>query len=160
MLFVKPSNFTLPKNYFDSLHKKNPDGLSFYNKTCDTLFKTMDYEEGYNYLLDNHNHEIVCHFRLGTSGDSTIDQLHGFSVCNDEYLLFHNGVLSSIHGDTFEGVDRSDTQVLVHIFKEESVERLIAYLEKHERGSRFLIVNKETKEYIIPNCAVWNGSNY
>lgn len=155
MLFVKPANFTMPDKYLESLKKKNPDGLSFYNKENGEVFKTLNYEEGFEYLADNHENELVVHFRLGTSGAETLDQLHGFSICNDEYILFHNGVLRSIDGD-FKG-GKSDTQVLVNIFRDEPVERLIAYLETHEKTSRFLIVNKETREYTIPKCAKWNG---
>ena len=50
MLFVKPANFTMPDKYLESLKKKNPDGLSFYNKQDGTVFKTLDYQEGFKYL--------------------------------------------------------------------------------------------------------------
>lgn len=155
MLFVKPKDFTLPRNYFDSLKSKNPDGLSFYNQSNQALVKTMDYNEGWQYMVDNHANELVVHFRFGTSGKSTEDQLHGFSVCNDDYLLFHNGVLSSIFGIG----DKSDTQILVELYKYEPVEKLIEYLEKNEKSSRFLLVSKKTNECIIPKCAEWNGDS-
>ena len=155
MLFVKPENFSLPKNYFDSLKSKNADGLAFYNKKTKSVFKTLDYKLGWDYLEANRECEIVVHFRFGTSGENTVDQLHGFPVCNNEYLLFHNGILNSVDANEDEGL--SDTQVLVHIFRDEPVERLVKYLEEHERTSRFLLVNTKDNEFIIPKCAKWNG---
>lgn len=158
MLFIKPKDFTLPKNYFESLKSRNSNGLAMYNKATGEVFKTLDYKEGFEYLNNNHDSEIVCHFRYATSGEKSIDQVHGWEVCKNEYILFHNGVLSTIAGDGWKVKNaRSDTQVLVHLFQDEPVERLVAYLEKFETGSRFLLVNKETREYIIPNCAKWNG---
>ena len=157
MLYVKPENFTMPQDYLDSLKRKNSDGLAIYNKATGEVFKTLNYTEGFKYMNDNHANELVVHFRFGTSGEETLDQLHGFSVCNDEYYLFHNGVLATIRGDFKTG--KSDTQVLVNIYRDEPVEKLVEYLEKHEKGSRFLLVNKATKEYIIPNCAEWNGDS-
>lgn len=158
MLFVKPSNFTLSREYFDSLWKKNPDGLSFYNKDRNDTYKTLSKSEGWEYLIDNHNHEIVCHFRLGTSGNDSLAQVHGFEVCNDEYLLFHNGVLETFTGDFGNDENSlSDTQKLVHLFKHEPIERLVSYLERFEKTSRFLIVEKQTQKYIIPKCASWSG---
>lgn len=157
MLYVKPENFTMPQEYLDSLKRRNNDGLAIYNKATNSVFKTLDYKAGYEYMANNHNNELVVHFRFGTSGKKSMDQLHGFSVCNDEYFLFHNGVLSTVSGNAKEGL--SDTQVLVHIFRDEPVDRLVTYLEKHETGSRFLLVNKETQEYIIPKCAKWSGDS-
>ena len=157
MLYVKPENFTMPQDYLDSLKRKNGDGLAIYNKATGEVFKTLNYTEGFKYMNDNHDNELVVHFRFGTSGEETLDQLHGFSVCNDEYYLFHNGVLSTIRGDFKTG--KSDTQVLVNIYRDEPVEKLVEYLEKHEKRSRFLLVNKATKEYIIPKCADWDGDS-
>lgn len=155
MLFVKPESFTLPITHFNSLKIKNPDGFSAYNKTDGSLFKTLDYDVAHDYLQKHHEDELVVHFRLGTSGDMTEDQLHGFDVCKGEYLLFHNGVLFSLSANYALGL--SDTQVLVEKFKNAKVCDLINYLEKREKTSRFLLVNKKTKEFIIPDCATWNG---
>lgn len=159
MLFIKPENFTLPQNYFDSLKARNSNGLAMYNKKTGEVVKTLDYKEGLKYLTKHHDSEIVCHFRYATSGEKSIEQVHGWEVCDGEYILFHNGVLTTLHGDGWKVKNpRSDTQQLVHLFQHESVERLVSYLERFERTSRFLIVNKKTREYIIPKCATWNGS--
>jgi len=158
MLFVKPSGFTLPSKYFNSLKFRNPHGLAIYNKNTGKLYKTLNYEKGAEYLKKNHDSELVIHFRYSTSGAKTKHQLHGFNVCNDEYLLFHNGMMNTFTGDSWKAKNpRSDTEVFAYLFKHEPIERMVAYLEKYEKGSRFLIVNKKTKEYIIPKCANWNG---
>lgn len=157
MLYIKPENFTMPPEYLASLKRRNGDGLAIYNKSNGDVLKTLNYTAGFKYMEENHANELVVHFRFGTSGEDTIAQLHAFPVCNNEYLLFHNGVLSSIKGDFKAGL--SDTQVLVNIFRDEPVENLVTYLEKYEQKSRFLIVNKATKEYIIPKCAEWDGDS-
>lgn len=157
MLYVKPENFTMPIDYLESLKKKNADGVAIYNKATGELFKTLNYATAFSYMEENHANELVVHFRFGTSGDETLDQLHGFEVCEEKYYLFHNGVLNTFTGDWKGG--KSDTQKLVYLFRDEPVERLIEYLEKYEKSSRFLLVNKETKEFIIPKCATWSGDS-
>ena len=154
MLFIKPKNLILPLNYHESLWQKNSDGLSVWNKSTKTLFKTLCKNEAYNYLVQNAQSELIVHYRYGTSGKSTLDQLHGFDIIENKYSLFHNGVLSSFNGT----VELSDTQNLVDYFNQNNYElyEVIKYLEKYERSSRFLIVDKRTNEIHKPACAKWN----
>lgn len=155
MLLIKPQGVTLPPIYFDSLWRCNPDGLATYCVETGELFKTLDKTVAFEHLESSHDVELVVHFRLGASGDSLKDQLHGFSVCMDEWLLFHNGVLSSVYG--VDGMGLSDTQVLATLFRDKTLQELVDYVEKHEKWSRFLLVSKLTGEYVIPNCAEWDG---
>jgi len=99
---------------------------------------------------------MVVHYRFGTSGKSTEAQLHGFNIVNNEYLLFHNGVLKSFQGDAIN----SDTQNMINYFNSNNYDlfEVIQHLETQEKSSRFLIVNKKTSEVIKPNCAVWNDA--
>ena len=156
MLFVKPKNLLLPENYHESLWRKNPHGLSVWNKSSKTLFKTIDKNQAYKYLIDNAKSELVVHYRLGTSGKNTIEQLHGFDIVNENYCFFHNGVLNTFFGND----ELSDTQNLVSYFNENNFDlyEIIQYLEKHEKSSRFLIVNKKTNEIHKPACAQWNSA--
>lgn len=154
MLFIKPQGLALPRAYFDSLHDINADGVSFYNFTTKDLVKTLDYEEAFKYLQDNAKHKLIVHFRFGTSGKATLEQLHGWDIIGGRYHFFHNGVLS-----TFDGTkEQSDTQQLVSVINQTdlSLDRLITFLETFEYSSRFIILDKETQEIIIPNCAKWN----
>ena len=107
MLFIKPKNLILPANYHESLWSKNSDGLSVWNKSTKTLFKTLCKNEAYNYLVQNALSELIVHYRFGTSGKSTTEQLHGFDIIDNKYALFHNGVLSSFSGT----IELSDTVV-------------------------------------------------
>lgn len=154
MLFIKPKNLILPVNYHESLWNKNSDGFSVWNKSTKSLFKTLCKNEAYNYLVNNAESELIVHYRFGTSGKSTIEQLHGFDIIENKYALFHNGVLSSFNGSG----DMSDTQNLVDYFNKNNYElhEVIQYLEKYERSSRFLIVDKKTNEIYKPDCAKWN----
>ena len=68
MLFIKPKNLILPANYHESLWDKNSDGLSVWNKSNKTLFKTLCKNEAYNYLMQDAQNELIVHYRFGTSG--------------------------------------------------------------------------------------------
>lgn len=155
MLFIKPETLALPRAYFDSLQSSNADGVSFYNFHNKELFKTLDYEEAFQYLQDNAEHKLVVHFRFGTSGKNTIDQLHGWDILDGRYHFFHNGVLSTIKGCK----DKSDTQRFVDVINSgkvfKNVDDIIKYLERFENGSRFIILDKETQEIIVPECEEW-----
>ena len=154
MLFIKPKSLVLPAKYHDSLWDKNSDGMSVWNKQKKSLFKTLCKKEAYDYLVQNAESELVIHYRYGTSGKTTLAQLHGFDIIDNNYLLFHNGVLSSFKGTG----DLSDTQNLVYYFNENGYDlyEVIDYLEKYERSSRFLIVDKRTNEIHKPKCSRWN----
>ena len=156
MLFVKPADFSMNDDYFLSLWEHNPHGLSAYNLGDGQLFKTMDCDVAYGYLLDNHESELVVHFRFATSGQKTIEQLHGFSICNDDYLLFHNGMLKGFAGNDLV----SDTQELAIFFAKKSIDYVIDYLEMNEKTSRFLLVEKDTGKVIQPKCANWNNPTF
>ena len=154
MLFIKPKNLLLPQNYHASLVKHNADGVSFFNLCKKELFKTLCNDAAYDYLIKNAENELIVHYRFGTSGNNTEAQLHGFDIVNNEYLLFHNGVLKSFKGDAIN----SDTQNMINYFNSNNYDlfEVIQHLETQEKASRFLIVNKNTSELIKPNCAAWN----
>ncbi len=154
MLFIKPKNLILPANYHESLWDKNSDGFSVWDKSTKTLFKTLCKNEAYQYLIENAQNELIVHYRFGTSGKSEMEQLHGFDIIDNKYVLFHNGVLSSFNGTG----ELSDTQNLVNYFNNNNYElyEVLKYLEKYEKSSRFLIVDKQTNEIHKPNCAKWN----
>ncbi len=152
MLFIKPENLALPENYIDNLWLNNSDGLSVLNTKTGKLFKTLDKKDAFKMLI-NARDELICHFRYATSGDIDYQQLHGFNICNNEFLLFHNGVLKTFKGDGY----LSDTQQLANYFSDKNINFVIDYLETYEKSSRFLIYNKKTGEIIKPCCAAWVG---
>lgn len=152
MLFIKPENLALPENYIDNLWLNNSDGLSVLNTKTGKLFKTLDKKDAFKMLL-NAKDELICHFRYATSGDTDYHQLHGFNICKNEYLFFHNGVLSTFKGDSY----LSDTQQIANYFSDKTIDFVIDYLETYEKSSRFLIYNKKTGEIIKPCCATWVG---
>lgn len=156
MLFIKPSELTLPSVYVESLWDNNSDGLSTYNVKSKELFQTLDYDEALQHLNDNHDNELIVHFRFGTSGKKSLSQLHGWEILNGKYRFFHNGVLSTFKGNK----ELSDTQQLIQMFntfKDCTLDKIISYLETFEQNSRFLIVEIETGKIIKPNCAKWNN---
>ena len=154
MMFRKPSNIAIPDTYFKSLWDSNPDGISIIEIESGVIHKTKDKASARLLLDEMVKRDCFIHFRLGTSGNSTMDQLHGWPVVNGRYNFFHNGVLR-----TFRGNDqKSDTQQLVDMFNDGSftLEAIVAYLEEFEQGSRFTLYDRETKELITPDCAEWH----
>ena len=71
MLFIKPENLILPANYHESLWDKNSDGLSVWNKSTKTLFKTLCKNEAYNYLVQNAQNELIVYRDWETDRKST-----------------------------------------------------------------------------------------
>ena len=153
MLFIKPQNLELPIAYHKSLWKNNSDGVSIYNLDCNELYQSLDFNDVYDYLINNASDEMIVHYRFGTSGLKSKEQLHGWIVA-ENYHFFHNGVLKTFKGDE----KQSDTQQLVKYFNENNFDlyEIVNYLEKQEQSSRFLLVNKDTNEIVKPNCAKWN----
>lgn len=155
MLFIKPKNLTLPKQYLESLYENNSDGLSCYDLESGELFQTMSKKKGFDFLNNSHDKELIVHFRYGTAGKKTVDQLHGWEILNGQYRFFHNGMLKTFNGTK----DLSDTQQLIDFINsipEMTIDSVVKMLENLEKSSRFLIVNTETKQVIKPNCAEWN----
>ena len=152
MLFVKPENVTLPAKYIENLWLNNSDGLSVLNTKTGKLFKTLDKKDAFKMLV-NATDELICHFRYATSGGINYHQLHGFDICDNDFLLFHNGILKTFKGDGY----LSDTQQLANYFSYKNIDFVIDYLETYEKTSRFLIYNKKTGEVIKPCCAPWAG---
>lgn len=153
MLFIKESDVTIPETYHNSLWSHNSDGMGVWNFDSKELFKTLDKKEAFDYLTLNKDKRLMVHYRFGTSGDKSMSLVHPFDVGNG-LILAHNGVLSTFRGK----LDKSDTYQLAEMFKgvEASVEDMTLYLEKFERGSRFLIVDTNTNDVYMPKCAEWH----
>ena len=157
MLFIKNEGLVLPNEYFDSLQHHNADGVSIYHFKSKKTFKFLDYDLAQKALEKFKDDKCIVHFRFGTSGQNGYDQLHGWEILNNEYVFFHNGVLSTFSGDKEKGL--SDTQQLINMIEEMkdtlTINDIVKYLETFEKSSRFLIVKKSDNSVIIPNCAKW-----
>ena len=156
MMLEKPAFYSLPAHYVTDLWENNSDGFGAYNYETREVYKTLSQSECEQYLLDNHNCRLFIHFRMSTGGYITLDNIHPFKI-NDNMILFHNGILSSILADG----DKSDTSVMCSFFDafkgddKELLEGVTQYLEDNEKGSRFTIINTATNATHIPNCAKW-----
>ena len=155
MLFVKKAGVKLCPKQIDSLWDYNPDGGVTWNTKTGKVFRTLCESTFRQHLISSTQDELVVHFRLGTSGRSTLEQTHGFDIGGGA-ILFHNGILSTFKGTA----EKSDTQQFVDwVLKNMLTPAQVRdYLEKHEKGSRFIIGNRLTGEVVLPNCAKWNGT--
>ena len=64
--------------------------------------------------------KVIWHFRYRSAGESTYRQAHPFRI--GDYVCAHNGHISSL---TAYRSDKSDTQVLVSLFKELGIEKCL-----------------------------------
>lgn len=156
-MYFKRADALMERELWDSINKFNPDGISIWNFDTKELHKFLNSERAWEYVQDNPQAEMFIHHRLGTSGAVSLDQLHGFDIGHD-CILFHNGVLSSFRGtDTL-----SDTQQFVQEVKDLSwgIDDITYFLITQERTSRFVIIDKNTNNILIPNCAPWYRGEY
>lgn len=151
MIWLKPQGKTLPRVFWDAINSYNPHGLGIYNIKANEIFKTQDYEAGWKYINDHIEDQMVVHHRLSTSGAQTCEQIHGWDMQNGN-VFFHNGILSTYKG----GAGKSDTQNFVEEWMGTPLKPMVKYLELAEKNSRFVLIDRNTGEITIPNCARWN----
>lgn len=145
----------------------NPDGggvtVHKPGKETISVFKSMDEEKFIKRVVDWANKygeesDIVAHFRIGTSGNRDLTNVHPFHLHDQRAVLFHNGVLPEF---TVKGSPKSDTRyfaeflrtlppgfmfnpaVMYQIRKIVSGDKLVfQYLS--EEGLKTILVNEET----------------
>lgn len=148
-MFFKQAGVVVSDSLFDSLWTANPDGFGAYSFADKTVFKTLDYNAAKQYLVDNAQNNLFCHFRYATGGNVSLDNAHPFDT--GRYIIFHNGVLSGIKPTRI----KSDTAVLADILKGAPLSTIKKELSA-QYSSRFYIVDKKAnKGFSIDTGAKW-----
>ena len=148
-MFFKPAGMVITDNLFDSVWHANSDGFGAYRFADKTVFKTLDYAEAKQYLADNAQNDLFCHFRYATGGQISLENIHPFDT--GRYIIFHNGVLSGIKPTAV----KSDTAVLADMLKGSSLSEVKKELLA-QYSSRFYIVDKKANNgFSVDTGAKW-----
>ena len=102
-------------NMFDA----NPDGAGILYVENEVLktYKTFDLFKiinMYHYIKDTLDTDMILHFRIGTHGGKTFDNIHPFLV-NEDLGFVHNGIITSVPIDT----TKSDTRMFNELILQE-----------------------------------------
>lgn len=134
VIVYKPKNIELPsKQILHNCYEHNKDGVGYtFTNRKNVIVKKgyQDFKEFYNELLKDYKrynlkqHNLIIHFRIGTSGGLTkektqpfkitnnIDELNKLYIKNKKTSIVHNGVFSRYTYDT----KNSDTQNYIKDF--------------------------------------------
>lgn len=152
-MFFKPAGLVVNDNLFDSVWHANSDGFGAYSFADKSVFKTLDYNVAKQYLADNAQNDLFCHFRYATGGAVSLDNVHPFDT--GRYIIFHNGVLSGIKPTAV----KSDTAVLADTLNGAPLSTIKQALSA-QYSSRFYIVDKKhNKGFSIDTGAKWYQCN-
>jgi len=152
-MFFKPAGLVVTDNLFNSVWYANSDGFGAYSFADKSVFKTLDYSAAKQYLADNAQNDLFCHFRYATGGGVSLDNVHPFD--NGRYIIFHNGILSGIKPTRI----KSDTAVLADMLKGAQLSAIKQALSA-QYSSRFYIVDKKhNKGFSIDTGARWYQCN-
>ena len=152
-MFFKPAGLVVTDNLFDSVWFANSDGFGAYSFADKSVFKTLDYNAAKQYLADNAQNNLFCHFRYATGGSVSLDNIHPFDT--GRYIIFHNGILSGIKPTRI----KSDTAVLADTLKGAPLSAIKKELSA-QYSSRFYIVDKKAnKGFSIDTGAKWYQCN-
>lgn len=109
LAIAKRKGVEIAKKYLENGFENNDQGAGFAvahggNLTISKGFFTFD--EFWDAYAPVRNRAAIIHFRWATHGLTNKDNCHPFELCDGEFAMVHNGVLSiDISSDT----DRSDT---------------------------------------------------
>ena len=152
-MFFKPAGLVVTDDLFDSVWYANSDGFGAYSFADKSVFKTLDYNAAKQYLADNAQNDLFCHFRYATGGSVSLDNVHPFDT--GRYIIFHNGILSGIKPTRI----KSDTAVLADMLKGAPLSAIKQALSE-QYSSRFYIVDKKTNNgFSVDTGAKWYQCN-
>lgn len=113
IIIAKPKNKTIPLEHLKQSANANPDGGGVMWIDDKNEIRIIKHLTSVSKLLDGlhdrqkdwQERDVIFHFRIGTSGETNIENVHPFYV-NDTLAFCHNGVLSDY---SFRDSKYSDT---------------------------------------------------
>ncbi len=108
LIIHRPSNVTIPQDWYSNAMIHNPDGWGIMASTGTRLQISRGMtQKGFSRAVKRYDdQEIFIHFRNATHGTVDIGNCHPFSIVNDQYAVMHNGVINL---DTSSDDNRSDS---------------------------------------------------
>ena len=176
-IIVKEPNHTIPINVLRNAFDNNPDGLGILS-VIDGKIHVVHSLASWNECLESIEaimpYKAIIHFRYGTSGGITKDNLHPFKLPND-WWLFHNGILDCVDYTQLKN-GMNDTQLFIRthlneIMKHDSY-NIIEYLDQLGmmigEQNRMILVSDVGEFYYInrhtfvdyPNTSLILGNTY
>lgn len=187
IIVIKPKGKDINnKHILKQCYNSNDDGAGymFINNKSEVEIKKgfMSFDEFYKSVMDDYekynlkNHNLVMHFRIGTSGKSATGCTHPFPVSDDYKTMeklhiktnigvCHNGIVSMFNSIINE---HSDTQIYiknvlapiiklnVNAYKFEDIQTLI----DKTTSSKWCFLNNSDEFYLVGNFVEDNGYYY
>lgn len=147
----------IPFSVIRAAVKNNKDGYGRLDLPSGHVRKTLDMEEALRMAMEPG--KAVHHFRLGTAGGKTIENVHPFEITSN-WLLFHNGTVPSFNGKT-----KSDSANLARFLGGMNKKHWAEAFELFD-GSRFLAIHRRTGECIqrgdqwTQKDGIWYSNGY
>jgi len=189
VIVIKPTGVKAPSNeIIKNCWDNNPDGAGFMFGGCSTVVirkgfkKFKQLQKALKALekeIDTTDHQIVYHFRVGTSGGNTAANTHPFPVSteladlqkletNCKLAVVHNGIVNIKRSrddisDTMQYI--TDQIALLHqidpnFFRDKTGQKIIQNISK---GSKWAFMDTAGKIYTIGEFTEYQGllfSNY
>src|SRR5574343_1478878 len=140
IIIVSPKGAKISKNSLKNSWHSNPDGAGYMFERDGQIIIKKELKKFKKFLAmlkedreENPNKNFIIHFRIGTSGGKTLENLHPFRV-NDNLAFAHNGIISK---HEVKGSSMNDTR---H-FKREVLQPL-------ENGQKGVIFTPHIKKLI------------
>lgn len=147
----------IPFSVIRAAVKNNKDGYGRLDLPSGKVRKTLDMQEALKMAMEPG--PAVHHFRLGTAGGKTIENVHPFEITKN-WLLFHNGTVPSFNGKT-----KSDSHNLANFLRGMNRKYWQEAFELFD-GSRFLAIHRRTGEFIktgdqwTEKDGIWYSNGY
>lgn len=147
----------IPFSVIRAAVKQNRDGYGRLDLPSGKVRRTLDMQEALRMAMEPG--KAVHHFRLGTAGGKTIENVHPFEI-TPNWLLFHNGQVPSFNGKT-----KSDSANLARFLGSMHKKDWKEAFELFD-SSRFLAIHRRTGEHIkigdqwTEKDGIWYSNNY
>lgn len=170
-IIVIENNKKLERKILEENYNINNDGIGIAVIKNNSIYfkKFIDFNKFYEFYKNTEYDKCVIHFRLKTNGNISLTNAHPFVISfdnyldvektegtlkNNEYLLFHNGIVSEIdksfniikliYNLDLDDKDYSDTKklaILLSLLKnEEKIEKLLNMLSD---SNKFALVDSK-----------------
>jgi predicted glutamine amidotransferase len=163
---------------------QNRDGIGFcYFQNNKWYWKKFsNFDEFYNFYENVKYDKAIIHFRFGTYGSKSVDNIHPFLISNkrdvdlsegvlsdDEILIMENGNTSEIFdvakfvlGEDLKQKDFSDTKAIAYVFKKLNIfdaKEIAKRLSLIDNSSRFVVITNK-KVYLLGNFIKYKKNVY
>jgi len=183
-IIVITNNKKIDKEFLNSQYSQNRDGIGFcyFQNNKWNWKKFQNFDEFYNFYENVEYDKAVIHFRFGTYGSKSVDNIHPFLISqkrdidltegvlnDDEILLMENGNTSEIFdvakfilAEDLKQKSYSDTKTIAYVFKKLNIfdaKEIAKRLSLLDNSSRFVVITNK-KVYLLGNFIRYKKNVY